>query len=586
MPTERQQKHIYDHSMKNQYIVVTHGKQAMQEYMSYQTQNGQQTDKVRVKDRIGHCTRCHHEFVLPEAWRLPKFWDGREWGTPANQETHKCPVCGGDMRLISGYQGRRNKTIMQYIAFFESSIKDPTVILGKGMLAVRPIEGDYRTCQTLYYPVTLWMFKKGEDFVMYKRDAWYSKDTHQFEPWAPYGPLYGIKAGEDGIGSPWSRQKTLGDRCQIWYNRGYAGYWDKNSFLQTLKKKAFQYCCFSEITKYKTNENIYGWDALCFLRGYCKNPSLEYLVKSGMANIAFNRVYGNGATGICINWRAKDRRKFLKFKLTKLDKQFMRENGPIETKSFNIFALAQKAGQHITLQEADTFRNQSWIQITQGIHLPDIRKLCQYSEKQRKLRKIGIKQWNMEYVIHDYMDYADECRSLGYDLTDKSICWPKDLHKAHQATTRLINLKREEEEKERDEIRRLDVKKRNATYAEKIKKQCKTLAYLRFETDAYCIRPAETPNELIDEGGHNHNCVATYIEDYAMGKTAILFIREKKDPDTPFYTMEVYPDSGHMVQCRTKFNETAKAGTPIKAFIRLYQQTILDPIKNKGVKSA
>jgi hypothetical protein len=402
----------------------------------------------------------------------------------------------------------------------------------------------------------------------------------------PWAPLYSSEIGGDGIGSPWTQQKGLGGRYQIWYNRGYTGYWDENSFLRTLKKKAFQYCCFFETIKQYRAESSYAWDALQFLRGYCKYPSLEYLVKSGMVDIAFDRVYQQGETDICINWRAKDRRKFLKFKLTKLDKQFMRENGPIETKSFNIFALAQKAGQHITLQEADAFRKQSWIQITRGMHLPDVRKLCQYSEKQRKIKKMGPKRWDMGNLIHDYMDYSDECRSLGYDMTDKSICWPKDLHKAHQETKHLINLKREEEAKERDDFRRLDAKKRNATYAEKIKKQCKTLEYLRFETNAYCIRPAETPDELIDEGGHNHNCVATYIEDYAMGKTVILFIREKKDPDTPFYTMEVYPDSWHMVQCRTKFNETAKAGTPIKAFIRLYQQTILDPLKNKGVKLA
>jgi hypothetical protein len=156
MPTERQQKYIYDHSMKNQYIVVTHGKQAIQDYMARQAQNGRSADKVRVKDRIGHCTRCHHEFVLPEDWRLSSL----AWNGYGQEPPEKCPVCGGEMWLVSGYQGRKAKTIMQYIVFFESSIKDPTVILAKGLLAVRSIEGDYRTCQTIYYPVTLWMFKK------------------------------------------------------------------------------------------------------------------------------------------------------------------------------------------------------------------------------------------------------------------------------------------------------------------------------------------------------------------------------------------------------------------------------------------
>lgn len=56
--TEKQKKAIYENSLRRQYTIVTHGRNAINEHMKYQEQHHQLIESdIRVKDRIGHCTR-------------------------------------------------------------------------------------------------------------------------------------------------------------------------------------------------------------------------------------------------------------------------------------------------------------------------------------------------------------------------------------------------------------------------------------------------------------------------------------------------------------------------------------------------
>lgn len=561
--TERQKKDIYENSMKNQYIVVTHGRMAIFNHAKYQSQRNLWVDKdIRVKDRIGHCTRCHREFVLPKDCRL------------SNEDEFVCPFCGGHHHLISAYRGRETKTIKQYITFFESSIKDPSVILCKGVLAVRDVSGNYRECETKYYTVTLYFFKKGVGSVLYVRDVYYNQYSSNWDKWIPYGLF--VRTGPDGISSPWRQQIQLGDKFKVWYERGFSAFWDRKSFGNMLHKKEFKHCGFKQLHGLDCwgDKNIYFMDALLYLQVYCKYPHIEFLIKSGMGNIVIDKIYYRGhSTEPCINWRAKDRKKFLKFTLTKADKQYLRTHVDVHTESFNVLALAQKCGQHISLQEADEFRTATIISIDNKTKsIPDIRKIKAYCDKQQNLME-NKKTWNLMNFVHDYMDYTDECKILGYDMSDKGILWPKNLNKAHKETCYLVNLKK---------IKK-DADKNN--YGKKIKRIAKKLEYLAYENDKFIIRPAASVDEMIIEGGCNHNCVGTYIERYASGQTYILLIREKECLDIPYYTMEVNPD-GKMIQCRTKFNDIAEKGSSIDSFIKKYNREVLEKISIKGVRTA
>ena len=91
----------------------------------------------------------------------------------------------------------------------------------------------------------------------------------------------------------------------------------------------------------------------------------------------------------------------------------------------------------------------------------------------------------------------------------------------------------------------------------KFEKRQKTLVKYEKVIDQYLFKPAYNSGELILEGKALSHCVgsARYTQDHANGKTTIIFVRSKDEPDKPFFTLE-YKD-GRIVQIRGKHNLSA-----------------------------
>lgn len=64
----------------------------------------------------------------------------------------------------------------------------------------------------------------------------------------------------------------------------------------------------------------------------------------------------------------------------------------------------------------------------------------------------------------------------------------------------------------------------------------------KYEDDEYMIIAPEKANDLAKEGLELHHCVKSYIEAVAEGRTNILFLRKKINPDKPFFTIEITND--------------------------------------------
>lgn len=62
------------------------------------------------------------------------------------------------------------------------------------------------------------------------------------------------------------------------------------------------------------------------------------------------------------------------------------------------------------------------------------------------------------------------------------------------------------------------------------------------------------------------------------GETTILFLREKNNPEMPFYTMEVR--DGQMIQCRAKYN--GDMTEEVKAFVELFKRKKLRKQERKA----
>lgn len=146
-------------------------------------------------------------------------------------------------------------------------------------------------------------------------------------------------------------------------------------------------------------------------------------------------------------------------------------------------------------------------------------------------------------LIRDYHDYLQMAAGLGYNMDDEWILFPKNLKERHDQYV--------EERREKDlQIQKAeDDEKIELFKAIVIQRKWKEL---EMEKENLLIRLPSEPSEIRTEGHNLHHCVSTYIDRMIGGKTCILFIRQKEEPDQSFYTMEVR--DGKVIQCRGKNN--------------------------------
>lgn len=120
---------------------------------------------------------------------------------------------------------------------------------------------------------------------------------------------------------------------------------------------------------------------------------------------------------------------------------------------------------------------------------------------------------------------------------------------AHDRVVQLRNETRFMRERERNEKRCDGLQgKLDKRLPELEKKYC-------FEYDGLVLRPAKKLIELIDEGNALGHCVGHYVDSYADGRTDILFLRQKNEPDKPWRTVEFSPTTGRMIQDRGYKND-------------------------------
>lgn len=189
---------------------------------------------------------------------------------------------------------------------------------------------------------------------------------------------------------------------------------------------------------------------------------------------------------------------------------------------------------------------------------------------------------SMQGHTSEYCDYIGQCRELGYDFANRQVAFPRDLRAAHQRATAAINALRREQEVAR-------LKELEKQYAKLRRKRRK----LEFSAGDLFIRQPENAAEIIAEGEALSHCVGGYAERHMTGELAIMFLRKRSDPDTPYYTIEVSKDN-RLIQCREyKNNWVENGGKPkeqeIIDFEELYEQhldRISGRIKEKTEKGA
>ncbi len=123
------------------------------------------------------------------------------------------------------------------------------------------------------------------------------------------------------------------------------------------------------------------------------------------------------------------------------------------------------------------------------------------------------------------LDYWRACRTLGRNLDDNQVRFPRNLLEAHDAAFEQQRVM-ENEVLAKSLVSRFRIRRRQ-------------LAKYIFAADGLKIVPAGSERELQREGDLLHHCVGSYAARHAKGGTAIFFIRRTVEPWTPYYTLEL-----------------------------------------------
>ncbi|MDE7331245.1 MAG: PcfJ domain-containing protein [Lachnospiraceae bacterium] len=139
-----------------------------------------------------------------------------------------------------------------------------------------------------------------------------------------------------------------------------------------------------------------------------------------------------------------------------------------------------------------------------------------------------------------YADYMAMVQAMDYDLEKDTVRYPEDLKAAHDKAVAAFN-RQESDKKKREALKKYPgIRKREKELNEK---------YGYRDGDYMIVAPADAA-DIIEEGRALHHCVGgdTYLYRHDAGHTFILFLRRTQAPDERYYTIELDPGDGSIVQ--------------------------------------
>lgn len=276
-------------------------------------------------------------------------------------------------------------------------------------------------------------------------------------------------------------------------------------------------------------------DYLCRLLDlFTKYPVAEKFIKSGLSWIVDAKVVRGTTPRGAINWRKNNICDALK-----LNRRDIRDLKKYKKYGHNsdlyVIAYYKKYFRKENIMLRDL--------LGRGIYnLGDINKVSEENNIPRKRILKYLDKQEAEGVFSPagiYKDYISECNSLGYDLLNKNIVFPKNLLSAHDKTSKLIKIKK-------DEIKDKKIRL--------LKKEFKNLEY---SNEKFSIILPKSCKEIIKEGEKLSHCVASYID--KINKTRLVFfIRENKNKEKSFYTLEArIKEQLTIMQIRGQYNKSA-----------------------------
>lgn len=305
-------------------------------------------------------------------------------------------------------------------------------------------------------------------------------------------------------------------------------YWNmKGTFLQYSAMEEFQ----------KAAGAINPVD---YIERYIQTPQIEMLVKMGLISVVKQLVKCH--YGIVADVNANRVETFLGIRKERV-KQLIEKEG---------------AADFLKVMQMEKRMEQSWTdeqveQLTEiGIDNRQITMAMEHTTIQKLLNHIS-KYAGCEYgtmcstaigrlkaITQTYFDYLEMRQALGYDMNNTVYLFPRDLSTAH---TKMVQ-----------EHNKLEADKRLREVAvvyPLIKKHYRRLRKaFYYEDENFLIRPARNAEEIVMEGRILHHCVGgdNYLKKHNDGTSTILFLRNVKEPEMPYITVEINMDTLNILQ--------------------------------------
>ena len=327
------------------------------------------------------------------------------------------------------------------------------------------------------------------------------------------------------------RGREYWDDCNgSYYYDGYSIKLEESARLwpgsyEELKGTMLQYCALDRYAASVDELNLIG-----YLQLYNKHPIVEILVKTGLTRLV-------SWMANCSNWAA-----------SRLNESAKRLADVLQIDSRKLSILREYKGDE-KLFRILQYEKRNGLYWSEDME----RWLCAYYTAENRYERITAHMTMTKFknyvdknttistrsdYAHTYSDYLEMRERLGYDMSNTVFLFPRDMQAAHARLIEEQNEKAADERKAKAEEKYPEIKK---NYKKLYKKY-------RYEQGGYQIRPCKNVSEIIDEGRLQHHCVGGdwYLKRHNEGRSYILVLRRKEDPDKPFVTVEIDPQCNVM----------------------------------------
>ena len=466
---------------------------------------------------------CHGYGVSSGVQLLDSYW--QEGTRFQDGEAMLCPGCGATVKL-------RSTTSMRYGQTEEHFVVVPTV--KKNLLALT----EWRIAR--HFSTQLeesWSF---DAFCSYIYDG---GRLHRLVNWrcGMMGCYYQLETWEE----PKRMVDTLG--APVFYTED----------MPSLEGTELENAKLWDYARQACPKDLFY--PVAYLRLYRRRPAVENLITAGMGML-LGQAIAQECERVSVGYNG------IRTVAPKLSWMNWKERQPAKILGLDRAELRQAAKEQWTLKKLQAYRTvkadttlADFELATQKLGLDFVERFHQAGAPLARTVRYLQKQQEDPFILLDYWDMADR---LDLDLQEAVIRWPPHLRGAHDRAASQIQYQKN-----------APVNLRFAAMTER----CRGLAW---EHDGICIRPAESVEELVQEGKTLHHCVGGYGPAHADGRI-ILFIRHTRRPERSWFTLNVDVREKKILQNHGYGNEYAhgrKLTIPraVQDFVALWKREVLD----------